>query len=59
MSNALYAYRCPRCGRHLLDAPRGASVSCPDCKIWAQAQPVRGTSAGHPPDTSGGSQQNC
>ena len=46
MKDELVAYVCPRCGRHLADAPRGASVSCPDCHVWAKAEPVRRTSTG-------------
>ncbi len=34
---ALVAYSCPKCHRHLVDAPHGASVSCPKCGVWATA----------------------
>lgn len=34
MKDELVPFVCPQCGRHLADAPRGASVSCPACKVW-------------------------
>lgn len=46
MKDELVAYVCPHCGRHLVDAPRGASVSCPDCHVWAKTEPVRRTPTG-------------
>lgn len=38
---ALIPYVCPKCHRHLVDAPRGASVSCPACGVWATAPAER------------------
>ena len=36
MKDELIAYVCPKCGRHLVDAPRGARVSCPHCGVWTR-----------------------
>ena len=57
MKDNLVPYTCPKCGHHLVDAPRGASVSCPTCSVWVKASKslkgVSRNSAGsrdHPPD---------
>ncbi len=41
VSQPLIPFICPQCGRHLADAPRGASVSCPKCGVWAMAPAKR------------------
>lgn len=38
-TSVLIAYVCPKCQRHLVDAPRGARVSCPTCHVWVTAPP--------------------
>lgn len=37
MKDNLVSFICPRCGRHLADAPRDASISCPTCNVWVKA----------------------
>ncbi len=53
MKDELVPYSCPQCGRHLADAPRGASVSCPTCNVWVTALAKRrgalGESRASPP----------
>jgi len=36
----LVAVACRQCGRHLVDVIAGATVRCPDCRVWTLARPT-------------------